>query len=183
MLALLDEAAQRLRQSAEFLRGDEAPLLALGDVLLERGERLAAAGDAAGAGDSLAAALEEGYGAAARINARSAEAAVGGAEVRMQQARLAAVAGDCSGAAGLWAAAEGGYAAVLQHPPSVASFDFSERCDLRYNHACCLAQCGRLQEAAALLHGLLALGAVAAGDIRQDADLAGVVPMLRGHGL
>lgn len=43
---------------------------------------------------------------------------------------------------------------------------------LRYNYCCCLAQCGRLEEAGSLLRQLLAAGAVKADDIKQDGDLA-----------
>ena len=44
----------------------------------------------------------------------------------------------------------------------------------RYNCACALARAGRPAEAAELLRGLLAGGAVAAADVAADADLAGV---------
>ncbi|KAI7840309.1 hypothetical protein COHA_006091 [Chlorella ohadii] len=168
---LLDEAAQRLRQSCDFLRGSDEPLLALGDVLLERGEQLATAGDAAGAAASLQRAVEEGYRQAQRISASSPEAAVGLADVAVQQARLAAAAGDAGAAAQAWAAAEAGYAAALQQPEA---FDLEARSALRYNHACCLARCGRASEAAGVLRSLLALGTVSAADVAADADLAGV---------
>lgn len=168
---LLDEAAQRLRQSIDFLRGSDEPLLALGDVLLERGERLAASGDTAGAAASLQRALDEGYRQAQRISASSPEAAVGVADVAVQQARLAATAGDAAAAAQAWAAAEASYAAALQQPES---FDLEARSALRYNHACCLARCGRGAEAADTLRPLLALGTVSAADVAADADLAGV---------
>lgn len=168
---LLDEAARRLQQSIEFLRGTEEPLLALGDVLLEKGEKLAAAGDAAGAAAALQRALAEGYQQAQRISARNPEAAVGAADVRVQLARLATAAGDGGVAAEHWAAAEAGYAAALQQP---TAFGLQERCDVRFNHACALARCGRQAEAAALLRRLVALGSCTAADVAADADLAGV---------
>ena len=170
-LRLLGEAAQRLQQSAEFLRGSDEPFLALGDVLLERGEKLAAGGDAAGAAAALQAALEGGYRQAQRITAASPEAAVGVADVAVQQARLAAAAGQAEAAAQAWAAAEASYAAALQQP---AAFDLEARSAVRYNHACCLARCGRGAEAAAVLRQLLALGTVSHADVVADADLAGV---------
>ncbi|KAL4458065.1 hypothetical protein ABPG75_012930 [Micractinium tetrahymenae] len=170
-LSLLDEAARRLEQSIAFQRGSEEPLLALGDVLLERGEKLAAAGDGAGAAAALQRALSEGYQQAQRIRASSPEAALGVADVHVQLARLAGTAGDAAAAAEHWSASEAGYRAALQQP---AAFDFSERCDARYNHACCLARCGRAAEAAVLLRALLQLGSVAEWDIQRDADLAGV---------
>lgn len=167
-MALLDEAARRLGQSIAFQRGSEEPLLALGDVLLERGEKLAAAGDGAGAAAALHRALSEGYQQAQRIRAASPEASLGVADVHVQLARLG---GGAAAAAEHWQAAEAGYRAALQQPPAL---DFWERCDARYNHACCLARCGRAAEAAALLRALLQLGAVAPHDVQQDADLAGV---------
>ena len=139
-LALLGEAERRLQQSADFLRGSHEPLLALGDVLLERGEQLAAGGDLQGAAASLQRALGEGYHAAQRIRAQSPEAAVGVADVEVQLARLATAAGQAEAAAGHWAAAEAAYGAALQQ---AAAFDFQERCDVRYNLACCQARCGR----------------------------------------
>lgn len=171
MLALLDDAARRLEQSIAFQRGSEEPLLALGDVLLERGEKLAAGEDGAGAAAALQRALSEGYQQAQRIRAASPEAALGVADVHVQLARLAGAAGEAATAAQHWQAAEAGYRAALQQP---AAFDFAERCDARYNHACCLARCGQAGEAAALLRGLLQLGSVSRQDIQQDADLAGV---------
>ena len=169
---LLDEAAQRLRQSADFLRGSDEPFLALGDVLLERGEQLAARGDAAGAAASLRAALDEGYAQAQRISANSPEAAVGAADVHMQLARLAGGAGRADEAAAAWEAACAGYEAALRQPEA---FDFQERCDARYNHASCLARCGRAGEAAAVLRALCTLGATTPADVAADPDLAGVV--------
>lgn len=171
-LSLLDDATRRLERSIAFQRGSEDPLLALGDVLLERGEKLAAAGDSAAAGTALQRALAGGYHQVQRIRAGSPEAAVGAADVHVQLARLAeGTGGGGDAAAQHWAAAEAGYRAALQQP---AAFDFQERCDARYNHACTLARCGRVQEAGAVLRQLMALGAVSQQDVGQDADLAGV---------
>jgi tetratricopeptide (TPR) repeat protein len=172
VLSLLGEAEQRLQRSIDFLRGSDEPLLALGDVLLERGERLAAAGDTAAASHALQRALGEGYQAVQRISARSPEAAVGVADVHVQAARLAAAGGQAAQAAEHWAAAEAGYRAALQQP---TAFDFRERSDMRYNHACCLSRCGRHSEAAALLRQLVAVGGASEADARQDGDLQGVV--------
>lgn len=172
VLSLLGEAEQRLQRSIDFLRGSDEPLLALGDVLLERGERLAAAGDTAAASHALQRALGEGYQAVQRISARSPEAAVGVADVHVQAARLAVAGGQAAQAAEHWAAAEAGYRAALQQP---TAFDFRERSDLRYNHACCLSRCGRHSEAAALLRQLVAVGGASEADARQDGDLQGVV--------
>lgn len=158
-------------RSAEFLRGSDEPLVALGDVLLERGERLAASGDTAAAAAALQRALADGYQAAQRLSAGSAEAAVGVGDVHVQLARLAAAAQDAAAAAGHWTAAEAAFSAALQRP---TAFDFRERCDLRYNHACALYRCGRGGEAAGVLRALLALGATSAADIQADADLAGL---------
>ena len=191
-LRLLEEAARRLQQSIDFLRGTAEPFLALGDVLLERGEKLAALGDSSGSGSGssgsssaggsggdvqaaaacLQRALADGYQQAQRISAHNPEAAVGVGDVHVQLARLAAAGQHVGAAAEHWAAGEVAYRAALQQP---MAFDFGERCDVRYNHACCLARCGRGQEAAALLRGLLALGAVSAASVAADADLAGVV--------
>ena len=60
-LQLLEEAAQRLQDAIEFLRGSDEPFVALGDVLLERGEKLSGGGDVAGAAAALRRALSEGY--------------------------------------------------------------------------------------------------------------------------
>lgn len=170
-VSLLDEAARRLEQSAAFQRGSTDPLLALGDVLLERGEKLAAAGDGAGAAAALQRALSDGYHAARRISSSSPEAAVGEADVHVQLARLAMAAGNGEAAAEQWALAEAAYALALRQP---TAFDWSERCEARYNHACCLARCGRAGEAAALLRQVVASGAVNVQDVQADADLAGV---------
>ncbi|PSC72882.1 hypothetical protein C2E20_4035 [Micractinium conductrix] len=123
-VSLLDEAARRLEQSAAFQRGSTDPLLALGDVLLERGEKLAAAGDGAGAAAALQRALSDGYHAARRISSSSPEAAVGEADVHVQLARLAMAAGNGEAAAEQWALAEAAYALALRQP---TAFDWSER--------------------------------------------------------
>lgn len=174
-LRLLDEAGQRLQRAIEFLRGSEEPFLALGDVLLERGEQQAAGGDAAAAAASLQAALDEGYGRVARIKANHPEAAVGAGDVHVQLARLAAGSGGGGEAAAAqhWAAAEAHYRAALQGG-GAALGGLRERCDVRYNHACCLARCGRADEAAAILRSLLALGGTTAADVQADADLSGL---------
>ena len=190
-LALIDEACLRLRRAAEFERGDPAPLTALGEALVARAERLtdaAAAAANADRGAALAAAeaalgqaLDQGYHAALRLRAGEADAQAGVAECHVELARLAAVApavvGSNGGAAAAaerhWAAAAEAYVHLLQQPTALGSW--RERADLRYNCACACARAGRSDEAAALLRQLVASGAVRAGDLAADADLAGVV--------
>lgn len=143
-------------------------------MLLERGEQQAAAGDAGAAAASLRAALDEGYGRVARIKANHPEAAVGAGDVHVQLARLAAGAGGGEAAAAQhWAAAEAQYRAALQ-AGGAALGGLRERCDVRYNHACCLARCGRPDEAAAIVRSLLALGGTTAADVQADPDLSGL---------
>lgn len=162
---LLGEAAQRLRESISFDRGDVAPHNALGDALMAQAEQLAAS-DVQAAAAAAAAALQEGYLGALRINAACPEGLVGAAEAHVQLARLA----GGSVAAQHWAEAAAAYAAALAKPQGLGKWE--DRCDVRYNYACCLAQLGRAEEAATLLRQLVAAGAVTAADIRQDADLA-----------
>jgi hypothetical protein len=165
-LQLLEEAATRLREAASFDRGDVAPHNALGDVLLARAERLAAAADSTAAATAATAALQDGYLAALRINASCTEALVGLAEAHLQLARL--MVGEA--AAQHWGEAASAYQVALTRPEGLGKFE--DRCDVRYNLACCLAQCGRTEEARALLQQLQAAGAVSAADVAQDPDLA-----------
>lgn len=51
---------------------------------------------------------------------------------------------------------------------------FSERCSVRFNHACTLALAGREEQAQAALMALLECGGVSAADLASDADLARV---------
>ena len=78
-LSSLEEAAQRLREAISFSRGDPQPHNALGDTLVARADL--AAGDPSTALGFLNAALQEGYAAALRLMAQSADALVGKAEV------------------------------------------------------------------------------------------------------
>jgi tetratricopeptide (TPR) repeat protein len=168
-IALLEEAAQRLRESIAFDRGDVAPHNALGDALAALAEHAARRGDAAGAAAALRQALDAGYSAALRINSGNAEALVGTAEVQAQMAKLA---GAGAGAGGHWAAAVAAYEAALARPEALGSL--SQRSDARYNYACSLAGCGRVAEAASVVRALVAAGTVAAADALADADLAAV---------
>eukprot|EP00887_Chlorella_sp_A99_P001510 scaffold8.g1510.t1 len=175
--ALLDDAAARLRRAAEFERGDPAPLTALGEVGMARAERLAAAGggDPAAvqqAQAAIVAALEEGYQAALRIRQTEADALVGVAECHVELARLAVSGGGAEAAQRHWQEAAAAYSRALQQPAALGRW--RERQDVRYNCACCLARAGRPAEAAALVRGLVATGAVTASDVAADADLAGV---------
>jgi tetratricopeptide (TPR) repeat protein len=174
-LRLLEEAVVRLRQSADFDRGDGAPHRALGEALLSKSERLTGLGEQDEAAAAAEASLEE-FNAALRICRTDAEALAGAAEAHAQAARLAASRGDAEGAARRWVAAAGGFSAALSSPEKLGGYE--ERCDARYNWACCLARAGRVEEAAAAVRGLMAAGRVRPADVAADSDLAPTLPLL-----
>ncbi len=66
-------------------------------------------------------------------------------------------------------------ASALQHPTKLGSL--SERRDVRYNFACACALAGCHDEARSMLEQLAAAGALKAGDVASDEDLA----QYRGH--
>ena len=96
---------------------------------------------------------------------------VGVGEVRSQQAKHAASSGDGGTAEAAWQDAAAAYEkALLVKPEALGSL--SERNDVRYNYACCLVGCGRLEEAVRLLQQLMAAGAYSVEDVVNDPDLA-----------
>ncbi len=113
--------------------------------------------------------------AALRINATCTDALVGVAEAHVQLARLA---GASEAAAQLhhWREAAGAYQAALVRPEGLGNWE--DRCNVRYNLACCLAQSGRAEKAAELLRQLLAAGAVAAAELGQDTDITPALEFL-----
>uniref|UniRef100_A0A1D2A0Q6 Uncharacterized protein n=2 Tax=Auxenochlorella protothecoides TaxID=3075 RepID=A0A1D2A0Q6_AUXPR len=168
-LATLEEAVQRLRESASFDRADPAPLCALGDAFVAAAE---ADADGPATLRALCSALEDGYGAALRVDARHAEARAGAGDARMALARALTAGGDEAAGQEALRGAEADYGAALARPERLGGW--RERADVRYNLACCLARQGRAEEARQLLGALIASGAVAEATAREDADLAGL---------
>lgn len=168
-LATLEEAVQRLRESASFDRADPAPLCALGDAFVAAAE---ADADGPATLRALCSALEDGYGAALRVDARHAEARAGAGDARMALARALTAGGDEAAGQEALRGAEADYGAALARPERLGGW--RERADVRYNLACCLARQGRAEEARQLLGALIASGAVAEAMAREDADLAGL---------
>ena len=127
-----------------------------------------AGSDPAAATAAATVALQDGYLAALRIKATSSEALVGLAESHVQLARLAS---GGEAAAHHWSEAAAAYQVALRWPEGLGRFE--DRCDVRYNLACCLAQLpGRQGEARELLQQLQAAGAVTAAEVAADRDLA-----------
>jgi tetratricopeptide (TPR) repeat protein len=172
-LPLLDEAITRLRESISFDRGDPMPHNALGEALVAKAEWLSKsetpAFNLSAALDAVKEAMEEGYNGALRINANQSDAIVGIAEAQTQQAKIAQAAGNAEMAAASWTAAIAAYMKALATPEALGNL--SERCNIRYNFACCLVKCGRLPEAVHLLSQLMAAGVVSKADVAQDPDL------------
>lgn len=176
-LTMLQEAAQRLRQATGFDRGDAAPHNALGEVLAAAAERTLQAGSTSvSVPGLLQAALDEGFHAAAHINCRNVDALVGTAETRVQMARVALAAGNPTAATNHYHRALESYQAALAQPQALGSF--SERCNVRYNAACCLVGAGRLEEAVAMITALIAVGGVGREEALEDPDLAPIHPRL-----
>ena len=175
-IPLLEEAATRLRESLSFDRGDPAPHNALGETLVAMAEWFMKRGDLARATLANEAALEEGYGGGLKINASHSDALIGIAEVRAQQAKLALAIGDQTAAKAASAGAVEAYSRALAKPEALGNL--SERAGVRYNYACCLVGCGRLEEAVLVLRDLLAKGYVAPNDVAQDLDLAPLLNLL-----
>ncbi len=173
VIPLLDEAIARLRESISFDRGDPMPHNALGEALVAKAEWLSkpdlSVYDLAAAHTAVQHALEEGYNGALRINANQTDAIVGVAEAQTQQAKIAQAAGNGDLMSASWTAATAAYMKALATPDALGNL--SERCNIRYNFACCLVKCGRLAEAVHLLSQLMAAGLVSAADVAQDADL------------
>ena len=96
--AHLDEAKKRLLHAISFARGDPAPMCALGEVCSLQAEHSLQQdpADAAGATAQLQAAVEQGYGAALRIDRACPDALVGMAEVHALLGKMAATAGGLS---------------------------------------------------------------------------------------
>lgn len=175
-IPLLEEAVTRLRESIGFDRGDVAPHNALGEALVAMAEWFSKSGDLAKASAALQAALDEGYGGALKINASHTDALVGVAEARAQQAKLALAIGDGASAVAAWAAATEAYSAAIAKPGALGNL--SERADVRYNFACCLVGCGRLNDAVQVVRQLMATGGVERAYVEQDPDLAPLRGML-----
>ena len=93
--AHLDEAKKRLLHAISFARGDPAPMCALGEVCSLQAEHSLQQdpADAAEATAQLQAAVEQGYGAALRIDRACPDALVGMAEVHALLGKMAATAG------------------------------------------------------------------------------------------
>lgn len=177
-----DEAVLRLKKSIEFDRADIAPLIALGDAYLAKAELLASSLiEREGGVDvqtAAEAALKEGYGASLGINRTNTEGVLGCADVHMFLARfLQKHQHPVEEVNEMWARAEQLLSTALSNPTGIGGF--SDRCDVRYNHACALARIGRVKEAAAELRGLIQVGAGSVvEDVDKDEDLEGVKGLL-----
>jgi hypothetical protein len=198
--AALEQAAQRLKECAQFDRADPAPLVALGDALVAQGEVATGPKEAA---QAVEAAIVQGYRAALAVNASHPDALVGLADACLELAKLQQAAAlqelqqkqqqqqqqqeqqergpDRSGAAVLAGAipaagaealrqAASAYEAALRRPEALGGFE--DRSEVRFNYCCCLARCGRGQEAQALLAQLLRTGAVRREEVAADEDLS-----------
>jgi len=171
----LTQAAERLTASAAFNRGDPAPLNGLGDVRMAQAEQ---AVDAAAKGEAAKAALEQGYTPALAINDTNTDALVGMAEAHLLLRSLeAGQQGRGDAARSHAATAANAYRSALsQHRPGQPSplGLFAERCDVRYNFACAAVHCGREQEAAQVLRGLISLGHTSPQELSADEDFHAV---------
>ncbi|KAL6757494.1 hypothetical protein V8C86DRAFT_3135512 [Haematococcus lacustris] len=204
---LLQQAVLRLSQAVEFGRGDPEPLVALGDALAALAALLLApeapgtglqlghssplphsGGVGGGSGSDgsgcsprllqgqalLQRALAEGYGPALHLHRSHPQALVGSAEVQVLLARQA---DTHAAAAHHWQSAVQGFRTALAAPQLLGSFQ--DRCDVRYNLACALAQAGHTAEAAGLIKQLMACGGVESAAVAADTDLSGVAAELQ----
>lgn len=153
-LHLLEQAELRLKRSIEFDRADVAPLNALGETLLLKAE---VSND-----ESSAAAAQDQYRAALRINGKDAEALLGLADTYMLFGKIGNDVGCYQEALRLCEMA-------LQDTKRIGGFE--ERSDARYNHACCLNKCARWQEAASALRLLHTQGGLHVEEFKTDPDL------------
>lgn len=161
-------------------------MLALGDTLCAAGDAVLAAGTPAAAPALYRRAMEDGYGAALRLDQRCSDALLGLGEAQVSLGKAlrigpGAAASDASAnARTLFTSGAASYAQALEVSGGRVADTFRERCDVRYNYACALALAGRGAEAIEQLRWLGArgmLGAEAAGDpdlaeCRQDAYAA-----------
>ena len=171
--AALEAAAARLREAASFVRGDVAPLLALGDVLCD------AAAAAAGAGlpgadpashSLLSAAITDGYTAALAIDRNCADGHAGVAEVELTLARAAVAVGASDRSRAHAADSARAYSRALADPHKMGGW--SERAGARFNAACALCLAGEVERARAAVASLVASGAATEAEVAADADLA-----------
>jgi tetratricopeptide (TPR) repeat protein len=171
---LLHEAAQRLRESISFNRGDIAPFNALGEVYVSLAERQLKAGEFNAAIQSASLALSDGYRGALQINANTIDAFVGSAEAEAVAAKAYIAGGDMTQAAVHWDKAVEYYTKAL---PSLTGW-IKERSDVKYNVACCLVGCGKKGDGMGVLRELVDMGTVSLEEIRGDPDLAAIHNML-----
>ena len=188
---MIDHAISLLRQSMSFDRGDPTPCLSLGEALVAKAEwlltthRRSAGGSAPSARaleeayGCLQGALEEGYGGALKIQASLTDGMIGMAETH---AKIVEVLNegrgtDISTAANIlqhWTWAAKYYEQALVHPEKLGTR--MQRSNVRYNYACSLVGCNRMEEAVAMVRNLIAAGTVSIGDILGDADLHSIAP-------
>lgn len=103
------------------------------------------------------------------IDASHGPSLVTRAEVHAAAAKLARSCGAGAKAPEHFAAACQDYEAALRRPTALGSC--SERCTVRYNYACVLAQCGRLEGAVQVLVFAVRKDRSALSDAVSDADL------------
>jgi tetratricopeptide (TPR) repeat protein len=178
----VEEAVLRLKNSILFDRADIDPLNALGDAYLAKAELLASSLIEREGGDvdvqTAAEAALKAYEASLGINRTNAEGVLGCADVYMFIARFLQQKNLVEEVKKMWARAEQLLSSMaLSNPTGIGGF--SDRCDVRYNHACALARIGRVEEAAAVLRGLIEMGVGSVvEDVGRDEDLEGVRGLL-----
>jgi tetratricopeptide (TPR) repeat protein len=181
----VEEAVLRLKNSILFDRADTDPLNALGDAYLAKAELLASSLIERQGGDvdvqKAAEAALKAYEASLGINRTNAEAILGCADVYMFIARFLQQQQQqhmMEEVKEMWARAEQLLSSTtMANPTGIGGF--SDRCDVRYNHACALARIGRVEEAAAVLRGLIQMGVGSVvEDVGRDEDLESVRGLL-----
>ncbi|GAQ87174.1 Hypothetical protein KFL_003360060 [Klebsormidium nitens] len=169
-LALFAQAEEKLRHGADFSRTDVAPRVTLGDTLSGHGERAHAGGHVAEAYSLLTCAVDEGYGAALRIDRNNVDAKLGVADVFLLAGKLKHKDGDAQASHENFERSTAAYREALGGQP--AGLGFAEWCDAMYNYACAAALAGHEDEVRGALTKLQGLRRLRADELAADDDLA-----------
>lgn len=167
-ISLLQEATSRLEASVSFNRADIQVETLLGETYVALAEML----PTAEAAPVLRKGLTEGFDAALRIDSTNGATLASKGEAHLLGFRIARELGAVNDQAEQLRCALESFERALQRPEALGSN--SERCNVRYNHACALALAGRAAEACDALQHIAERDATVLDGIQSDDDLQGL---------
>ncbi|CAK9235113.1 unnamed protein product [Sphagnum jensenii] len=172
-------AQEKLRSAISFRPTDASLPIALGETLCSQAERF---GNHPALQPEVLKLLEEavndGFGAALKINSSNIEALLGLGDAHLAAGKLLHESGNPANAMLHWVQSSDAFLQAVKllsaDTEGEYTLSFEEQCDALYNLACAAALAGQQDNASKALHQLEQVDAISAKDLSEDSDLKGL---------